>query len=51
MGCNVGFAKTYQNQIFGIKINDHINKYIDCLKAKEDITDLEHQNYIELLKI
>ena len=21
------------------------NKYIDCLKAKEDITDLEHQNY------
>ena len=29
MFCNVGFAKTYQNQIFGIKINDHINKYIE----------------------
>ena len=24
MGCNVGFAKTYQNQIFGIKINETI---------------------------
>ena len=29
MWSNIGFAKTYQNQIFGIKINDHINKYIE----------------------
>ena len=27
--CNVGFAKAYQDQIFGIKINDDINNYIE----------------------
>ena len=27
--CNVGFAKTYLDQIFGIKINDDINNYIE----------------------